>query len=256
MPDRLKTSLNYTISRMKIMARLLVASREVTNFTYNVTGRNLRHLSHVVSAVANIPQSLAYSYLCEPAADAQLIGHLHRMSISSPLRIIGDDTPTFGRRLGWYALVRARKPKVVVETGVDKGLGSVLLCAALRRNGTEGYPGTYCGTDINPSAGHLLSGPYAEVGRIIYGDSIETLGRFQDEIDIFINDSDHSAEYERREYEQIKGRLTKGAIVLGDNSHSNDTLMTFSEENGRQFLFFREEPEEHWYPGCGIGISY
>ena len=37
----------------------------------------------------------------------------------------------YGRRLGWYALVRALKPRTVVETGADKGLGSCVL-AALR----------------------------------------------------------------------------------------------------------------------------
>jgi hypothetical protein len=24
----------------------------------------------------------------------------------------------------------------------------------------------------------------------------------------------------------------------------------------RNFLFFKEEPEEHWYPGAGIGIAF
>jgi hypothetical protein len=24
----------------------------------------------------------------------------------------------------------------------------------------------------------------------------------------------------------------------------------------RAFLFFREQPQDHWYPGAGIGIAY
>ena len=64
----------------------------------------------------------------------------------------------FGRRLGWYAIARATKPKVIVETGVERGHGSVLLCSAILHNAIEGFPGRYFGTDIDPSAGWLLTG--------------------------------------------------------------------------------------------------
>ncbi len=30
----------------------------------------------------------------------------------------------------------------------------------------------------------------------------------------------------------------------------------FTREIGRNFLFFREEPKSHWYPGAGIGIFF
>jgi hypothetical protein len=30
----------------------------------------------------------------------------------------------------------------------------------------------------------------------------------------------------------------------------------FSKERGRDFLFFKEELVNHWFPGCGIGISF
>jgi predicted O-methyltransferase YrrM len=148
------------------------------------------------------------------------------------------------------------KPKVVVETGVDKGLGSVVLCAALLRNRNDGEPGRYYGTDLNPAAGYLLSGKYAETGEILYGDSIESLRALGDPIDLFINDSDHSAEYEAAEYETIKDNLSPSAVILGDNSHVTDKLFQFSRHNGRQFIFWEEEPINHWYPGGGIGFSF
>ena len=75
-------------------------------------------------------------------------------------------------------------------------------------------------------------------------------------IDLFINDSDHSAEYEFKEYLAIKNKLSKTGIILGDNSHSTDKLIKFSIENNRRFILFRDEPSNHWYPGAGIGISY
>ena len=54
----------------------------------------------------------------------------------------------------------------------------------------------YIGTDINPNAGYLFDEIYSENGKILYGDSIESL-KLNAEIDLFINDSDHSAEYEK-----------------------------------------------------------
>jgi cephalosporin hydroxylase len=230
-------------------------SREITNLTYDLTPTNKRYLSHFVSIVAQIPFSAAEAYLEELAQDTSLKAYLTERYRASNYQNIGDETPLYARRLGWYALVRALKPEVVVETGIDKGLGSVVLCAALLRNREDGYPGHYYGTDVNPEAGFLLAGPYAEVGTILYGDSIEALAKLT-RIDLFINDSDHSAEYEAREYETIAPLLSDRAIILGDNSHVTDSLVNFAERTQRRFLFFREAPEAHWYPGAGIGICY
>jgi hypothetical protein len=91
---------------------------------------------------------------------------------------------------------------------------------------------------------------------VIYGDSIATLREFPEEIDLFVNDSDHSAEYEYREYQAVAGKLGPRAVILGDNSHLTDSLYRFAGETGRCFLFFREEPKDHWYPGAGIGFAF
>ena len=133
---------------------------------------------------------------------------------------------------------------------------ALLLCAALLRNGYEGAPGHYLGTDIDPQAGYLLSGKYQTVGRILFGDSIASLRGISDPIDLFINDSDHSADYEADEYKIIGSKLSANAIVLGDNAHVTDRLARFSREKGRSFLMFKEQPKDHWYPGAGIGFSF
>jgi predicted O-methyltransferase YrrM len=167
-----------------------------------------------------------------------------------------DKEIRFGRRLGWYAIARIIKPRVIIETGVDKGLGSALLCAALLRNKEEGFEGRYYGTDINPGAGHLLDGKYLEAGEILYGDSIQSLKKFKEPIDLFINDSDHSAEYEYQEYITIKPLIRDRTIILGDNAHCTTKLADFSRETGRNFIFYKETPLNHWYPGAGIGFFY
>jgi predicted O-methyltransferase YrrM len=162
-----------------------------------------------------------------------------------------DVRTDFAKRLGWYAVVRIVKPEVVVETGVDKGLGTLILAAAVLRNGK----GQVIGTDINPQAGQMLSGRYRDVARVVIGDSIETLSSLE-RIDVFINDSDHSVDYERREYEVIEQKLSENGIVLGDNAHVEVVLMEWAEKTGRQFLFWKEEPLHHWYSGAGIGFAF
>ncbi|MDD4914420.1 MAG: class I SAM-dependent methyltransferase [Methylococcales bacterium] len=196
------------------------------------------------------------AYFAELEEDEALKNHIQKQVSQSKWAIMADKTARFGRRKGWYALVRIIKPGIVIETGVDKGLGACLITSALMKNTAEGYPGHYYGTDINPKAGYLLTDNYKNYGEVLYGDSIESLKAFQKPIDIFINDSDHSADYEAEEYETIKDKLSPAAIILGDNSHGNDKLLNFSIKYQRHFLFFKEQPANHWCPGEGIGISF
>ena len=151
--------------------------------------------------------------------------------------------------------MRVLKPKVAVETGVHHGVGACILTRALMKNAEDGG-GEYYGTDINPNAGQLLVGSLAKFGKILYGDSLKSLDALDKKIDLFINDSDHSIDYEMAEYQMVKGKLSPCAVILGDNSHASEMLSRFSAETGRNFVFFSEEPQNHWYPGGGIGISW
>jgi predicted O-methyltransferase YrrM len=234
----------------------LFQSREWTNFTYDLQPTNLEHLAALLSMVTKATHAEVLGYMQELLHDDDLQAHVSNTTLKSRFRTEADLPARFGRRLGWYALVRATKPQTVIETGVDKGLGAVVLCAALLRNASEGHPGRYLGTDINPHAGYLLKGPYATVGKILVGDSLASLKTLDTPIDFFINDSDHSADYEYREYLAIAGKLRDSAIIVGDNAHVSESLLRFSIESRRSFLFWKEQPLHHWYPGAGIGISW
>lgn len=233
-----------------------VSSKEDTNYTYSLTSKNILYLVHNISIITNVDYKKVLGYINEIEEDDYLKKFIIESTKKSPYKKTADLKVHFGRRLGWYAFARILKPKIIVETGVDKGLGSVVLCAALLRNQEEGYFGRYYGTDINPRAGYLLTDKYKQVGEILYGDSIETLRKFDKHIDLFINDSAHSEEYEYQEYLTIKDKIDDETVILGDNSHCTDKLALFSNENNRNFLFFGEEPLNHWYPGAGIGISF
>jgi len=256
--ERRKLALTYFESRLKNIDRWLSDSRETTNFTYDLEELNLKYLASVLSVVTGQDESVISGYISEILNDNSFKEHVRSMTERAPIAMKSeaDADARIARRAGWYAVVRAVKPKTVVETGIDKGLGSCVLCTALMRNAEEGVDGHYYGTDINPNAGWLLGYPYSEYGTILYGDSLESMRALNKDIDVFINDSDHSKDYERAEYEAVIKKLGNGALILGDNAHCNSELHDFSVRNGRKFLYWQEWPKEHWYPGCGIGFSY
>ena len=177
----------------------LFRSREDANFTYALTQRCQTNLVAGLSTILNANPDTIQGYMSEIQNDVEFKNHIANLQPKHPEGYRTDREPYVGRRMVWYTVVRATKPEVVVETGVDQGMGAVVLCAALKRNAVEGHTGRYFGTDINPVAGYFLSGEYARFGKILYGDSLKSL-EAMDKIDVFINDSDHSAEYEQAEY--------------------------------------------------------
>lgn len=253
---RYKMARSYYRPKIKQLNKWVLKSRETSNFTYKLTDRNLLYLAQTCSLVSGQSVQQCLDYMKEIANNEEIKKHVDKYTSQSGQQDLSDSSNEFGRRLGWYALVRAKKPRVVIETGVDKGLGSVALTYALMRNKEEGFEGKYYGTDINPKAGYLLDGPLKQYGEILYGDSLKSLTDLNEKIDIFINDSDHSAEYEAKEYEVIKDKLSATAVILADNAHVSDKLSQFALKTGRRFLFFKEEPLDHWYPGAGIGICF
>ena len=253
---RAKIAFMYLVRPAKELIVWLFRSKEFTNFTYDLSDLNKRYLISLIASIMGRSFQEIAQYLAEVENDLALRTHIETAIKLSDERFFADLDVHYGRRLGWYALVRVAKPRIVVETGIDKGLGSCVLTSALIKNAQEGFLGHYYGTDINPSAGYLLSGIYGEYGEILYGDSIHSLERLNETIDLFINDSDHSADYEEKEYEIIANKLGSNAIVISDNSHYTDKLLDFALATNRRFVFFQEKPLKHWYPGAGIGIAF
>jgi len=248
-------ALDYVAPRLVAMARWTLSDREVSNYTYALTDRNRRHLSHLISQATGASLDKIRDLIAELDRDEELIGDLEARSRSAADAWAFAGTPRFGRRVAWYVLTRLTKPRLVVEAGIDKGLGSSLLCRALDRNAEDGHPGEYLGIDINPAAGSLLGGPWSQWGRLEIGDSIDVLRRLDRSIDLFISDSDHSPDFEAGEYSAASPHLSPQAIIIADNAHASDALMDFAEATRRPFLFLREEPAAHWYPGASIALA-
>jgi hypothetical protein len=227
---------------------------ESSNFYYSLTDANRQQLAHLLAVVLRTSPTKIRGYFDEIEGDQDLEKHF-----ASAVRLLPNEAETvirYGRRIGWYAFVRAMKPALVIETGVDHGVGACILASAILRNRAEGYAGKYYGLEIRPEAAQFFKGRYAEAGEILVGDSLASLRGLNEPIGLFINDSDHSADYEYKEYLEIRRLLAPSGVILGDNSHVTDRLAQFSEEENRSFIFFAEKPANHWYPGAGIGISF
>ena len=256
LPYRIKLVVGYHRKLIPQVFNWLARSKEITNFTYELTEINESYLLAMICTVTGTGMKEVGRYLKEIKNDKKIKNHVVKVTKNSNFKDVSDETPAFGRRIGWYIFMRVLKPKIVVETGVGKGLGSCLITSALIRNKSEGFPGYYYGTDINPEAGFLFCEPYSNYGKILYGDSVESLRRLDERIDLFINDSVHTYEYEKREYKTIEGKLKKKSIIIADNAHNNLALLEFAEKTKRRFLFFKEQPKNHWYPGGGMGVAF
>ena len=71
------------------------------------------------------------------------------------------------------------------NAGVDRGVGTCVLAAAILRNQSEGAPGSIVGLDINPYAGRFVAAPYDAVVRLAIQDCWNYLDSESREIDIF-----------------------------------------------------------------------
>ncbi len=255
-PVRLAWGLTHPLRQAGQVVRWAFQSKEYYNHSYHLTRLNRDYLVSYIAVVSGHPEAVIDQYVRELEQDETLREQLRDLTRRSRDRHNCDVEPRYGRRLGWYALVRATRPRVVVETGVDRGLGTAVLAAAMKRNADDGFPGLVHATDIVPECGHLLGEPGKRFCRIHLGDSVETLKRFTEPVDLFLHDSDHREEYEWAEFLAIEPRLHAGSIVMSDNSQQSPKLREFARRLNRPFLYFQDQPAGHWWPGDGIGAAF
>jgi predicted O-methyltransferase YrrM len=256
-PKRLLRVARHDARVFKVSARWLLTSREHHNYTYDLTRLSREHLAWFVSVVCDVPVKRIRYYLAEIENDDALRAHIERATAASARRGLADRQVRYSRRIGWYAIVRALRPAHVVETGVDKGLGTCVLASALLRNAADGEPGRLTSLDINPEAGYLArERPWADVVDLVIGDSITSIKALERPVNLFLHDSDHSAGHERSEFEAVEGKLAPDAMLLTDNVTVTNVLAEHAERTGRRFLAYRETPARHWFPGDGIGVAW
>jgi predicted O-methyltransferase YrrM len=232
--------------------RFILLDPEPHNFTYEIV--NGDDLAHWVASVAETDFEAAVLHLEEPASDAELEGRLRRATSGHWLWT--KRFPPFGKRLGWYALVRLIKPRLVVETGVHDGLGSLLLLRALERNVQEGHPGRLVSFDVNPAAGWLVgSHPLWSFRIQASRDALLEMLCDRAEIDMFLYDGWHSYECERAELQMVAPHLTQSGVLLSDDAQVTGALADVCQANALRYLTVSLQSHKHFHPGAVLGAG-
>lgn len=135
-----------------------------------------------------------------------------------------------------YAVVRALRPEIIVETGVASGVSSAYLLLALQRN----QKGILHSVDIgdpaylpaDKSPGWIVPDWLRTRWRLHLGDVATVLpGLLRDlgEVDIFIHDSVHTYEHMKFEFELAHPRTKHGGLMLADDALWNAAFVEFAK---------------------------
>lgn len=232
--------------------RFVLLSPEPHNFTFEIA--NLGELARWAAAVTDLAPDRAQAVLDEASGDAVLAARVR--AATSGHWWWSTRAPAFGKRLGWYALARLLRPRLVVEVGVDDGLGSLVLLRALERNEHEGHPGRLVSFDVNPAAGWLVGRhPLWDLRIESSSDGLPGLLERDGDLDLFIYDGWHSYEAERADLAAVFPRLGPDGVLVSDDSQVTQALPEFCVQHGLELFEFHEIPVEHFHPGAVLAAG-
>ena len=232
-----------------------VRSREIANFTYETTRESQLLLAAVVAEITHRPPSEIVGYIDELAADRELAGHVADIARAPDSRWSVDPGFKPGRRLAFYLLARALKPRRVVEAGVDKGLGALLVSRALALNAAEGRPGDYLGIELDRNKPIPLYERWpGKVGSIVRGSSVDVLSEQTAPIDLFIHDTIPEAGHMAAQLAAVGTRMAGGGVVA--STWTTPQLIDHAYRRGLRLLTHQEETVDHWFPGDRVAFVY
>lgn len=226
----------------------LIESREYTNWSYNTTKVNQLILCAFVHEISRCQMPQIFSYLDEITQDIDVVKFVRERALLSDRRSSQDETFRPGRRLAQYLLVRALRPRLVVEAGVDKGLGAMIICRALARNRAEGAPGDFLGFELNRSQACDLyvSCPW-KTGLLRWGDSTELLLQSDTQIDLFFHETTPEPTHVSSQIAALERRMASPSVLL--SPWVVEPLARYSVSRGLRLLTHQDEPIDHWYRG-------
>ncbi|HSC04066.1 MAG TPA: class I SAM-dependent methyltransferase [Solirubrobacteraceae bacterium] len=232
--------------------QFVLASPEPDNYTYPIA--NEAELAVWTAAVARCDEAAARALVEEPSHDVELAERLRTATAGHWLWT--KRSPPFGKRLGWYALVRALRPQRVIEIGAHDGLGSMLLLRALELNQRDGFPGTLVSFDVNPAAGWLVSQHPLWQLRIQSSDEgLPEVVSPASLVDMLIYDGWHTFEAEYADLRVAASHLSADGVLVSDDAQVTRALAQLCEELGFAYSEFQEVPVDHFYPGAVLGAG-
>lgn len=170
--------------------------------------------------------------LAEPALErvaTQVSSGLDGLPPDAPFSMIYNGSPVLARLC--YALVRAMRPQVVVETGVCYGVSSSFILGALEENGS----GMLYSIDLPPLAreshhyqGCLVPEQLKKRWRLSRGPSNRLLPRIVRQVgpvDFFLHDSLHTYKNMSREFDLITKKLSVPGLIVSDDINWNAAFL-------------------------------
>ena len=233
-------------------ARFILIDPEPHNFTYEIG--NDSELAAWVAEVSGCDPDTALALLREPDHDEVLSRRLRAATRGHWLWAKSE--PPLGKRLGWYALVRALRPRLIIETGVHDGLGTLVLLRALERNGEDGARGRLVSFDVNPAAGWLVGeDPSWEFRREASQQGLPGVLSRGQPVDMFIYDGWHSYEHERDELQLVAPHLSPAGVLLSDDAQVTSALADVCVARELSFSAVFVRPQRHFHPGTALGAG-
>lgn len=141
-----------------------------------------------------------------------------------------------------YAIVRALKPDIVVETGVANGISACYILLAMNANGK----GTLYSIDIadgshlppGKTVGWMMPDWLSSRWQVSLGDAKNLLPGLLKQlqaIDVFIHDSLHTYEHMMFEYQAAYPFIKDNGFLLSDDAVWNSSLLDFAKSaNAKQ----------------------
>jgi hypothetical protein len=230
----------------------ILFGKEISNFTYEI--KNEKELLHVVQIITGTD----YEVLKKLLNEINFEDNEFKNFLSDDFYSNYSKKKIFGRRLLWFLLIRTLKPDLVIESGVDKKLGSAILIYGLFKNYLEGHENSeFIGLDIeNKKTSYFnLDNKNFINYKFYYEDTLSFLSKYDKRKKIlYISDAAHNYDFENQEYNLIKKNLGAGSIIISDSN--TGSLSDFSIQNKKKIVFFHEKVNNFWHNGAITGISY
>jgi len=234
------------------LARYVLFDPDVGDFSYDLDNED--ELAEFIAGALRLRTADIADYLAEARGAPELTSELAARVRWRPdmKRRVG-----LGHRVAWYALARATKPQLVVETGIKHGLGALVLLVALERNAGEGSRGRLISFDPDPSSGWVVPERLHRSWQLVRASSFEALERTLDgqQVDLFVCDTPPDREIESFEMGVVLRHAAPGIVLIAGNGDRTRVLPELAAEHGYEYRFFSERPRHPVYPGGGLGLA-
>lgn len=231
--------------------RYVVWGPELGDYSFDIADNE--PIAQFLAPVLSLPPAAMRTAIDEANADQQLRDDYAR----ARRRALLPRSLALSQRSLWWAIVRLRKPSLVVEAGVWYGLGSTVLLRALELNAQEGHEGRLISFDPDPTAGWLVPERLRHRWTLVHDGTEDALERqlVGRELDFFIEDTPSAYARERAGYEAALRHSTPAAILLASNGENTRALADLCHEHDLPYSHIHYLPRRHFYVSNGVALT-